>query len=314
MERTYTHLNSADRQCIEQMRPNSTYAEIGLAIHRSRSTVCREIRRNSGAKGPYRHKAATRRAEERLAKPRKPIKLSEERLRGLVEDGLEKEWSPEQVSGVLLLKENISISKSTIYRHAHGNEKLEAHLRGAKAKRKRDKKRERIHDRVMISQRPAVVEDRSRRGDWEGDTVRSSMRSTACIATYVDRKTRLLVAGKLSAYRSELLNELTIKMFKGMEIHTITVDNGMEFGGFKELEKGLATPVYFSHPGCPWERGSNENCNGLLRRYFPKGTDFADVSEDELKEIVDKINDRPRKILGYRTPREAYSEMASLAA
>ena len=314
MERTYTHLNSAERQIIEQMWPNSTYAEIGLAIHRPRSTIFREIQRNRGSKGPYRHKAASRRAEERLRVPRKPIKLTDAPLRALVESKLVDELSPDQISGSLLLKENISISRSTIYRHAHGNEVLESHLRGVKAKRKRDKKRERIHNRVMISQRPAVVEERSRRGDWEGDTVRSSMSSTACVATYVDRKTRFLMAGKLPAYRSEHLNKETIKMFKCMEIHTMTVDNGMEFGGFKELEKGLKVPIYFSHPGCPWERGSNENCNGLLRRYFPKGTDFAEVSDEELHEIVDKLNDRPRKVLGYRTPREVHSEMTSLAA
>ena len=118
MERTYTHINSAERQIIEQMWPNSTYAEIGLAIHRSRSTIFREIQRNTGSKEPYRHKAASRRAEERLRIPRKPIKLTDASLRGLVESGLEDEWSPDQISGSLLLNKKISISRSTIYRHA----------------------------------------------------------------------------------------------------------------------------------------------------------------------------------------------------
>lgn len=314
MERTFTHLNSNEREIIERMWPNSTYAEIGQVLNRSPSTICREINRNQEKACVYRHKPATRRAEERLKIPRRPIMLKNGPLRTLVETHLEEEWSPEQIQGRLALNQGIFISKSTIYRHIRGNENLEKHLRGATAKRTRDKKRERIHGRVMISQRPEVVEERSRQGDWEGDTVRSAMNSSACIATYVDRKSRFLLASKLPAYRAKDLNRLTLKLFKGMLLHTITVDNGMEFGSFKVLEKRLGIPIYFSHPGCPWERGSNENCNGLLRRYFPKGTDFAGVSEEELQEIVDQLNDRPRKVLGYRTPREVYTEMTRLAA
>lgn len=314
MGRTYTHLNSTEREIIEQMRPHSSFGEIGRVLKRSTSTICREFHRNTGETGPYRHKPATRRAEERLKIPRKPIKLKEARLRDLVEEGIKKEWSPEQIQGSLALNEDVKISKSTIYRHIHGNEELEKHLRGTTRKRTRDKKRERIHDRVMIGQRPEIVETRSRHGDWEGDTVRSPMRSTACVATYVDRASRFLLASKLPAYRSEDLNNATLKMFEDKDLHTLTVDNGMEFGGFKDLEKGLETPIFFSRPGCPWERGSNENCNGLLRRYFAKGTDFAKVDEEELQEIVDKLNDRPRKVLGYRTPREVYTEMTGIAA
>jgi len=311
MGRTYTQLNRTEREIIERMRPNSSYGEIGRVLNRSASTICREVHRNKGKTGPYRHKPATRRAEERLRIPRKALKMKNSDLRDLVEEGLEKEWSPEQIQGSLKRNRGISISKSTIYRHVRGNEDLEKHLRGATAKRTRDKKRERIHEQVMISQRPDIVEDRSRQGDWEGDTVRSCMRSTACVATYVDRASRFLLASKLPAYRSKELNKSTLKLFKGRRLHTLTVDNGMEFGSFKVLEKGLKAPIYFSHPGCPWERGSNENCNGLLRRYFPKGTDFEEVDEEELQEIVDKLNDRPRKVLGYRTPREVYTEMAA---
>jgi len=314
MERTYSHLNSTEREIIERMWPKSTCAEIALVLNRSPSTICREIKRNQEKPCVYRHKPATRRAEERLKIPRRPIMLKNGYLRILVEKLLAKEWSPEQIQGRLALNKGIFISKATIYRHVRGNEALEKHLRGATAKRTRDKKRERIHGRAMISQRPEVVEERSRQGDWEGDTVRSTMSSTACVATYVDRASRFLLASKLSAYRAKELNKSTLKLFKGMALHTITVDNGMEFGSFKVLEKKLGTPIYFSHPGCPWERGSNENCNGLLRRYFPKGTDFAEVSEEELQEIVCQLNDRPRKVLGYRTPREVYTEMARLAA
>lgn len=314
MERTYTHLNTTEREIIETKRENSTLAEIGKVLNRAPSTISREIHRNQEKTGVYRHKPASRRAEERLKTPRKPIKLRNDQLRGRVEECLQKEWSPEQIEGSLALKENLKISKSTIYHHIRGNQELEKYLRGSTAKRKRDKKRDRIHGRVMISQRPEMVKGRTRQGDWEGDTVRSPMSSTACVATYVDVTTRFLLASKLPAYRAKDLNKATAKMFKGINLHTITVDNGMEFGGFKDLEKMLMTPIYFSHPGCPWERGSNENCNGLLRRYFPKGTDFADVSEEELQEIVDKLNDRPRKVLGYRTPREVHLEMLRLAA
>jgi IS30 family transposase len=163
-----------------------------------------------------------------------------------------------------------------------------------------------IPGRISIRQRPAVVEQRRRFGDWEGDTVYG--RSTShCLLTSVERKSRYLIASKISDRRAATVAQCHIDQFSALPTswrQTLTLDNGKEFCGFTELERQTCISVFFADPYCAWQRGCNENSNGLLRRYFPKGTDFSQVSDEHLASVVDILNNRPRKCLDYRTPHE----------
>jgi len=156
----------------------------------------------------------------------------------------------------------------------------------------------------MIDLRPLIVDLKLRFGDWEADTVRGPMSSSACVMTLVDRRSGYLIARLLPDYSADSLNAAAIEALQGFPVHTITVDNGMEFAKFPVLEKELNTQVYFAHAHCPWERGSNENTNGLLRQYFPKGTDFSTISPLQLERAVALLNSRPRKTRRFRTPEE----------
>jgi len=210
-------------------------------------------------------------------------------------------WSPEQIEGRRKLKAMEPISRMTIYRHIDEHpEELAEYLRGPK---KQTPKRERIHGRVMIYDRPGIVDLRSRMGDWEGDTIRGPMRSKECIATHVERRSYYLVARKMQQCNSNQMNKETIAGMKGLPIHTLTVDNGMEFGSFKKLENALGIQVYFAEEKKPWQRGRNENTNRLLRQFFPKGTDFSGVNPREVEQAVGLLNNRPRKALNYKTPK-----------
>jgi len=210
-------------------------------------------------------------------------------------------WSPEQIEGRRKRKGMEPISRMTIYRYIDEHpEELAGYLRGPEKQRP---KRERIHGRIMIHDRPDIVDLRSRMGDWEGDTIRGPMRSKACIATHVERKSYYLVARKLQQCNSDQLNQQTIAGMKGLPIYTLTVDNGMEFGGFKKLEQALDIQVYFAQEKKPWQRGRNENTNRLLRQFFPKGTDFSGVNPREVEQAAGLLNNRPRKALNYETPK-----------
>jgi IS30 family transposase len=163
---------------------------------------------------------------------------------------------------------------------------------------------ERIRNRTMIDQRPIIVDQKLRFGDWEADTVRGPIRSSACVMTLVDRRSGYLIARLLPDRSADSLNKALIDALHGLPIHTITVDNGMEFAKFPVLEQELNTQVYFAHEHCPWERGLNENTNGLLRQFFPKGTDFSTISPLQLERAVSLLNSRPRKRYEFKTPEE----------
>ena len=304
MNRTYGQLSEFERHMIaEYLKLEVSLREIATALKRSPSTNSREIRRNAH-RGHYRFSAAHDKALKRRHAPKGTL-FSQVELRNRQHRDLARKWSPDQVAGRWKVEEVASVSRSTIYRYLKGKPKWRRWLRGPTEKRRRDSKRERIHNPRWIDERPEEVAERSRCGDWEADTIRGPMLSPACVATFVERKTRFLVARKLPAVSSEALNAEARKGLRGLEVRTLTVDNGMEFGGFKKLERLVGTTVYFGHPHCPWERGLNENTNGLLRQYFPKGTDFTQVAVDVLNCAVAELNERPRKCLNYLTPREA---------
>jgi len=305
MPRNYEQLNLTERERIALMVKHGKKDEqIARELGRHRTTIWRERHRNSLRcvyLPGHAHKEALKR---RHIARRSPI-LGDETACQQVREGLESYWSPEQISGRYRLEGVLSVSRMTIYRWIMRHPAYRAYLRGVDRERKvRRSKHKRIHDQVMIDARPAVVSRRERIGDWESDTIRGPISSKACVVTHVDRKSRYLVAGLLKERTSALLNQQTIEGFKGLPVHTITVDHGMEFGSFKKLERALDTKVYFAHKKCPWERGLNENTNGLLRFFFPKGTDFAEVSPEQLSWAVELINNRPRKALGYKTMKE----------
>ena len=221
-------------------------------------------------------------------------------------------WSPEQIAGRAKRdKESFSISFPTIYR-AIDTGILQPQLKKImrfKWKHKKCKgqdKRGKIPNTTPISERPAGAENRSRYGHWESDTV-LGMRKTGCFGTHVERKSGYLIAFRIDDRQDNAFNTATIKAFSSVSDKlkkSFTVDNGKEFAAHKELTDATGMKVYFCDPYSPWQRGTNENTNGLLRQLFPKGTSFANISDDDLQHIVDLINNRSRKRLGFRTPLE----------
>jgi IS30 family transposase len=230
------------------------------------------------------------------------------------------EWPPEVISARISSDypddERMRISHETIYRwiylDASQGGSLHRHLRRRRPKRRRQTRygsgRRFIRDRVSIDERPAIVATRERFGDWEGDTLEGG-RGKGALATHVERKSRYLIATKLSDKKAATMNAQSINAFQRLPCamrKTLTVDNGKEFSQFKELEAKAGLKVYFADPYAAWQRGTNENTNGLLRFYFPKGTDFLSTTEEELHFIIEKVNHRPRKCLNYQTPHEVF--------
>jgi IS30 family transposase len=294
--------------------------EIGRRVGRSHTSISRELKRNGSAVPgvAYKPDIAHERAQSRQSLARHYRRQDHTPLLRFVERRLRIDWPPGAISGRLKLKypddPKMRISPETIYRWValdsrHGGE-LYRHLRRRHKHRRRQKRygagRRFIPGRVGIEQRPAIVNDRSRFGDWEGDLVVGS-RNSGAIATHVERRSRYLKASLLENRKAETFNAAATPVYQQLPEalrQTLTLDNGKEFSRFKELESSTQLKVFFADPYAAWQRGTNENTNGLLRFYFPKGTEFSQVSEDELNRAVKRLNHRPRKCLGYRTPYE----------
>jgi IS30 family transposase len=283
-------------------------------LNRHRSTIYREVERNrSKYDGAYRARWAVEKTNGRRRRCRRNRRYTVEHF-AAIERLLREDFSPQQVAGRLRLEGVEVMSHETIYLHiwadkAHGGT-LWRHLRGArKLKRKRygrNDSRGRLAGKKMIEQRPAIVDRRARLGDWEIDTVHG--RGKACVVTVVERKSGLVRVGKLPRATGDHTLARTVALL-GAEPHrvrTITGDNGAEFHMYKQLEQQLDTTVYFATPHHAWERGTNENTNGLLRQYLPKRTCFKNLSQSQCEAIADKLNNRPRLRLGFRTPNEVY--------
>jgi len=320
----YSHLNIDEREEIMvNYRKGMAIADIALLIGRHRSTVYREIKRNEFRRGYYSANQSQKRAKtNRKRCHRKQLIEHNARLRRYLLCYLKLGLSPEQCTLRLRLKskdKSMHISHETIYQfilreYKKGNDyskylRQGYHRNGYKPRGKTKYKR--IKDKVMIENRPKEVESRKIVGHWESDTIRGIRQQQHGIATHVERKTRFTIAAKLESRKAASFNEATIKAFEkypALLLKTFTADNGMEFSQFKELEEALDVKLYFANPYHSWERGTNENTNGLLRQYFPKGTDMTTVSEEDLQKAVNRLNNRPRKCLGGRTPREAMRE------
>lgn len=285
-----------------------------IGVHQS--TISRELARNTGKKG-YRHQQAQEKSEHRRRQTSTgPTKMLPPLLE-VIEGKLREDWSPEQISGWLLETQEMLISHEAIYLHVWANKRqggnLYKHLRrrGKKyGKRSNGKStRGQIKGRVSIDERPEIVDEKSRIGDWEIDTVIGKGHSGALV-TIVERKTNFTVAAQVNSKEAAEVMQATIKLltpFKD-QVYTITADNGKEFAYHHKIAEELEAEVYFAHPYSSWERGLNENTNGLLRQYFPKKTDLKKVTQDEVDKAVIKLNTRPRKGLEYKTPLELMSK------
>lgn len=315
---TYVQVTSQERHVIAALRREGlNQAEVAESLGRHRSTISREVRRNRcETDGRYRAEKADRRARMRRTRSRRNKRFGEEEL-AEVERWLRTDWSPEQVSGALARERRMWISHETIYRHVWRDKRsggtLHTHLRCSPKKRRKRygayDSRGRLAGKRHISERPAGAHNRSRVGHWEMDTVIGSS-DQHCVLTLVERKTGYVLIGKLRSRSVEEVNCEAIRLIgsTGRPVRTITADNGTEFHGYEVIEEATGVTVYFATPHHSWERGTNENTNGLIRQYVPKRKSMAQLTQRDCDRIARQLNTRPRKRLGYRTPEECYEQ------
>ena len=317
----WTHLTLEQREVLAQRTCRGEHPDdIAAAIGCHRGTVYRELRRNRTDEDyfPARAQAA---ADARRRSSKSAWKMEHVPLANYVQDKLQAFWSPEQIEGRLKIdhpdQPDMRISHQGIYDWIAAQKAVSGRWRsclrqGHRKRRKRygtAEKRGRIVGRVGIEERPAEVAAKSRAGDWESDTIAGSG-SPACLASHVERLSRYTVLAKLPDARAASLNAGTIRAFEQhgpLPLRTLTADNGKEFAAHAELTAALGLAVFFAHPYHAWERGLNENTNGLVRQFFPKGLDLAAVTDAQVRRVEQRLNTRPRKCLGYRTPLEAMS-------
>jgi transposase, IS30 family len=309
--RTYRQLTQAQRYQIYALKKTKhSLSEIAAVIEVHKSTVSRELRRNRGQRG-YRPQQAQDLALERR---QKAIPRITAEVWVIVERLLKQDWSPEQISGRLKKEQGIRISHEWIYQYILEDKQaggdLYRHLRCQKQRRKRYgtyDRRGKLPNCHSIEERPASVNARKRLGDWEVDTIIGRKYKQALV-TLTERKSRFTLLGRVSqrtahAVRRQVCHLLLPVMDK---THTLTSDHGKEFADHKQIAESLHLKFYFAHPYAAWERGTNENTNGLLRQYFPKKSDFRSVSKKQLELVMSKLNFRPRKTLRFKTPFEVF--------
>ena len=306
------HLTVEERDRIAHLRcQGADQKEIAQAVGRSPATISRELRRNR-TEGEYYSAQAQRQAEQRRRE--RPIlrKMDDPQINQAVRAGLAHEWAPAQITGRMQQQDSDRrISAPTIYTWIKQNDDRahwESSLRRRGKRPWRRKNLVKTADAARIDQRPEVIERRLRLGDFEGDTVLGPP-GTGGLATLVDRKSRLTIVVKIQSKDADHVHEkLKQRLVELDDEHrrSITFDNGSEFARCHRLEKHLGIELYYADPGCPYQRGTNENTNGLIRQYFPKGTDFRDISHDEVRQVENLLNDRPRACLGFRTPAEVF--------
>lgn len=319
--RTYKQLTQEQRYYIFQLnKKDFTQVEIAKEVGVDKSTISRELKRNTGQRG-YRPKQAQRKTAERRKFASKAIKMTADMIEFIDKKLSEQQWSPEQISGWLLEEKTIEISHERIYQHIWDNKRQGGDLyqylrcqgkkyqkRGSNGKRSRGQ----IINRVSIDNRPKIVDDKRRVGDWEIDTIIGKGHSGALV-TIVERKTLYTLVAKVNGKRADWVTQATIQLLEPFKdrLHSITADNGKEFAYHEQVSQDLETAFYFAHPYSSWERGVNENTNGLIRQYFPKKTDFKTVTDEEVYNVMEKLNNRPRKTLGFRTPFQAMQKSFS---
>ena len=302
----HKHIKRDNRVCIALMlKQNYTYTEIGKELGFHRTTISREIKRNKDEDGIYRVPSANKKAKtkRKLSKIDKRIIDNKNNVKKEVIKYLKKDWSPEQFSGVFK-----TISHMTIYRYIGRNSELKKYLR------RQGKRRRKYGTKANISRYQAnkrSIHERPKydytKGHWEGDTIVGKERKLR-IVTYVDRVSGFLIAD-LTTAKADDIHSLVKNQFRSKVCKTITYDNGSEFALHKMIEKDTRALVCFADKGKPQQRGANENTNGLLRQYFPKGSSFATIINKDVQRAVHKLNSRPRKRLNYLTPRQVFESV-----
>jgi len=315
---SHKHFTQNERIMLSAMRKKGfTQSEIARELGKHQSSISNELKRNSDKNGNYHAGHAKQRYHARKFKANQALKRIENDrwLRQYIGKKLKLYWSPEQIAGRVRKDHDVIVCHETIYKYIY-NEKPEwkKYLRQKKGKYRRrygtkirEKQREEAKKK-RIDARPEIVEQRERLGDWEGDTI-VGKEKTQRILTHVERKSGYLLADKLDQVTAEIVRRVAVSRFHSIpksKRRTITYDNGSEFADHEMIEKKSKTLVFFAYPYHSWERGTNENTNGLLRQFFPKKTFFKNITQDKLSRITKLINHRPRKRLGYLTPHEVF--------
>lgn len=322
---SYRHLTSEERFAIEHfLRQGMSFRKIALCLGRSHTTISREWQRNSSKNG-YHHQTAQKRSNCRHSQPRHYRCQNRPFLVRYVDEKLRSNWAPEQIAGRMCLDYpddlRMRISAETIYQWIYTAARTGGNYHRC-LRRGRDRRRSRTAyghgkrfapERTGIAERPAIVADRRRFGDWEADLVSASF-GKAALVSCIERKSRYLLLAKVDdktaiSFNTALAGQLLT--IPAELRRTLTLDNGSEMARFKKLEAVTGMDTYFCDPRSPWQRGANENCNGLLRQYFPRGTSFRSITEKAIRRAAERLNTRPRKCLGYQTPTEVFSQALS---
>jgi transposase, IS30 family len=319
MSKSYRHLTYGERcQIIAYKRSNISNVEIARQLGVHRSSIGRELKRNRSTTGYCPDKAETLKEERRHKASSTPLKMIQELIE-LIESKLYIEWSPVQISGWLKERnQQFSVSHERIYQHIWQDKKaggkLFRHLRHrGKKYNKRGKGtagRGCIPNRVDIDQRPKIAELKQRVGDWELDTI-IGCRQQGALVSMVDRASKLTKLAKIPAKLAQCVNTVMLMRLEPIKdfVLTMTADNGKEFAGHEEIAAILGAGFYFAKPYHSWERGLNEHTNGLVRQYFPKGTNFLTVTHQQVQHVENLLNNRPRKVLNFKTPLEMFESL-----
>ena len=315
---SYNQLAQCQRYQIQALlKSEHNQTEIAQTIGVHKSTISRELKRNRGQRG-YRPKQAHRKAVKRRSWDLRRIPPQ---TWIWIEEKIRQDWSPEQIALWMKKYREISVSHEWIYQYVYMDKRvggdLHKHLRCQKKRRKRYgsyERRGKIVDRVSIEQRPNVVDERSRLGDWEADTV-IGKKSPYALVTLVERKSRFTLLKKINHRTAAATKEAIVQMMNPYRLKTLTItcDNGKEFADHLSIAEELNTSVYFAHPYSSWERATNENTNGLLRQYFPKGSDFSEITPEQELFAQRRLNTRPRKCLGLETPEMVFFKLSDVA-
>ena len=314
---SYTQLTREQRYQIYALKKaDHSQTTMAAIIGCHKSTISRELARNGGQRG-YRPKQAQQLALSRRLPAHRPRIQSETWAQ--VESLVQQQWSPEQISGRLKLEQPERVSHERIYQYIYADKRaggtLHLHLRCQKKRKKRYGQRDRrgqLQARRSIEERPHVVEAKQRLGDWEADTIIGQHHRQA-IVSLVERKSKLTRLAKVERNTADNVRRELTTQLEQLVVKTITSDNGREFAQHQRIAQQLKADFYFAHPYASWERGLNENTNGLVRQYFPKKSDFSKITDRQINKVVERLNNRPRKTLGYKTPNEVFFKLPLVA-
>jgi IS30 family transposase len=318
---SYTHLSAEERMKLYQLKQQQlSNRSIARHLGRSASTISRELQRNQTAEGIYLPDTAHMKMQQRRQAAKTPFSSISSACIAQLKARLQQYHSPQQIAGRLKREGQPSVSHETIYqmiyRNYEGMGLYAQYLRQSPIRRQKrgskQSKRGVIPNRIGIEQRPSIAAEKTQIGHWEGDTIIGGNHLGA-IATHVDKASKFLVARVMKTRTSAEMNRVSIAAFTQMSVdqrRTFTFDNGKEFSGHEQLAEVLGVQCYFANPYHSWERGLNEHTNGLIRQFFPKGTNFKIVKQQQVDHVVELINHRPRKSLDYRTPHEVFWEQS----